>query len=115
LIADRIRRVAAMKPDRRRAPSRWRLAAPFGPPTSSGMLTLHCPPAQIHALATFLREKGADSIVANIDQHVHARQCALCETGGRAGLTRPQSSQVNLEVREASHAATETVESTEKT
>jgi len=32
------------------------------------MLTLHCPPAQVHALASFLREKGADSVtVADID------------------------------------------------
>jgi ATP phosphoribosyltransferase len=50
------------------AKQRFGVVAPFGPPTSSGMLTLHCPPAQIHALATFLREKGADSVtVADID------------------------------------------------
>src|SRR5262245_16006134 len=50
------------------AKQRFGVAAPFGGPTSSGMLTLHCPAAQIHALATFLREKGADSVtVADID------------------------------------------------
>jgi ATP phosphoribosyltransferase len=44
------------------------VATPFGGPTSSGMLTLHCPPDHIHALATFLRQHGADSvIVAGID------------------------------------------------
>jgi ATP phosphoribosyltransferase len=38
------------------------VVAPFGGPTSSGMLTLHCPPKEIHALASFLREKGADAV-----------------------------------------------------
>jgi ATP phosphoribosyltransferase len=44
------------------------VATPFGGPTSSGMLTLHCPPDHIHALASFLRQHGADSVtVAGID------------------------------------------------
>jgi ATP phosphoribosyltransferase len=37
-------------------------AAPLGGPTSSGMLTLHCPPAAIFALSRFLREKGAETV-----------------------------------------------------
>jgi ATP phosphoribosyltransferase len=42
--------------------------APFGGPTSSGMLTLHCPPGEVYALASFLREKGAHAVsVADID------------------------------------------------
>src|SRR6185503_8525345 len=42
--------------------------APFGGPTSSGMLTLHCPPSEVYALASFLREKGAHAVsVADID------------------------------------------------
>ena len=50
------------------AKQRFGVVAPFGGPTSSGMVTLHCPPGQIHALASFLREKGAESvIVADID------------------------------------------------
>ena len=50
------------------AKQRFGVAAPFGGPTSSGMLTLHCPPGQVHALASFLREKGAESVtVADID------------------------------------------------
>jgi ATP phosphoribosyltransferase len=41
---------------------------PFGGPTSSGMLTLHCPPDHVHELASFLRQHGAESvIVAGID------------------------------------------------
>jgi len=41
---------------------------PFGGPTSSGMLTLHCPPDSVHDLASFLRKHGADTvIVAQID------------------------------------------------
>ena len=44
------------------------VVTPFGGPTSSGMLTLHCPTAQVHALAGVLRDKGAESIVvAEID------------------------------------------------
>jgi ATP phosphoribosyltransferase len=50
------------------ARQRFGVATPFGGPTSSGMLTLHCPPREIHALATFLREHGAQAVViANID------------------------------------------------
>ncbi|MGA8413893.1 MAG: ATP phosphoribosyltransferase [Xanthobacteraceae bacterium] len=44
------------------------VATPFGGPTSSGMLTLHCPPREVHALASFLREHGAQALViADID------------------------------------------------
>ena len=50
------------------ARERFGVAAPFGGPTSSGMLTLHCPPARVHALASFLRDKGAENVaVADID------------------------------------------------
>jgi len=38
------------------------VAAPFGGPTSSGMLTLHCPPGKVHGLASFLREHGAENV-----------------------------------------------------
>jgi ATP phosphoribosyltransferase len=59
------------------AKHRFGVAAPFGPPTSSGMVTLHCPPAEVHALASFLREKGAESVtVADID-YVFARENPL--------------------------------------
>jgi ATP phosphoribosyltransferase len=41
---------------------------PFGGPTSSGMLTLHCPPEQVYALTTFLRDNGAEAVaVADLD------------------------------------------------
>jgi ATP phosphoribosyltransferase len=44
------------------------VATPYGGPTSTGMLTLHCPPGQVHALASFLREKGAKTVtVAALD------------------------------------------------
>jgi ATP phosphoribosyltransferase len=50
------------------ATERFGVAAPFGGPTSSGMLTLHCPPAQVYGLASFLRENGAQAVsVADID------------------------------------------------
>ena len=38
------------------------VASPFGGPTSSGMLTLHCPPQHVHALASFLRDHGAEAV-----------------------------------------------------
>jgi ATP phosphoribosyltransferase len=43
------------------AKQRFGVAAPFGGPTSSGLITLHCPPAQAHALASFLRGAGAEA------------------------------------------------------
>src|SRR3954447_2554671 len=50
------------------AKQRFGVATPFGGPTSSGMLTLHCPPGHVHALASFLRGEGAESVtVADID------------------------------------------------
>ncbi len=50
------------------ARERFGVVAPFGGPISSGMLTLHCPPSRVHALATFLRDKGAENVaVADLD------------------------------------------------
>jgi len=42
--------------------NRFGVVAPFGGPTSSGMLTLHCPPAQLYALGTLLRTQGAETV-----------------------------------------------------
>jgi len=44
------------------AKQRFGVETPFGGPTSSGMLTLHCPPAQVYALTAFLREHGAEAV-----------------------------------------------------
>ncbi len=50
------------------ARKKFGIVTPFGGPTSSGMLTLHCPPDQIFSLADFLRDKGAQAIsVSEID------------------------------------------------
>jgi ATP phosphoribosyltransferase len=50
-----------------------------GGPTSSGMLTLHCPPAHVAALATVLRERGAETVsVAGLD-YVFDRENPLFE------------------------------------
>jgi ATP phosphoribosyltransferase len=52
---------------------RFGVEMPFGPPTSGGMLTLHCPPNHVHALARLLRDKGAETVeVIGID-YVFAR------------------------------------------
>jgi ATP phosphoribosyltransferase len=48
------------------------VVAPIGGPTSSGMLTLHCPPGQVYGLASFLRDKGADSIIVAEIEYVFA-------------------------------------------
>jgi len=59
------------------ARGKFGVLAPFGGPTSSGMLTLHCPPATVHALASFLRDHGADVVsVAGFD-YVFARNNPL--------------------------------------
>jgi ATP phosphoribosyltransferase len=50
------------------AHNRFGVVSPFGGPTSSGMVTLHCPPAQLYALGSFLRQHGADTVsVASLD------------------------------------------------
>ena len=50
------------------AHNRFGVVSPFGGPTSSGMVTLHCPPAQLYALGSFLRSHGADTVsVASLD------------------------------------------------
>ena len=53
------------------------MVAPFGGPTSSGMLTLHCPPAAIHALASFLRENGAATVSVAELEYVFASENPL--------------------------------------
>jgi ATP phosphoribosyltransferase len=45
------------------AKQRFGVETPFGGATSSGMLTLHCPPKHVHELATLLRERGAETVV----------------------------------------------------
>ncbi len=50
------------------AKRKFGIETPFGGPTSSGMLTLHCPPDQVYALTSFLRENGAEAVaVAELD------------------------------------------------
>ena len=49
------------------------VATPFGGPTSSGMLTLHCPPKHVHALASFLREHGAEAVSVAALDYVYVR------------------------------------------
>jgi ATP phosphoribosyltransferase len=59
------------------AKQRFGVATPFGGPTSSGMLTLHCPPGEIHALASFLREHGAQAVVVADNDYVFTAENAL--------------------------------------
>jgi len=50
------------------AKRKFGIEAPFGGPTATGMLTLHCPPDQVYALTSFLRENGAEAVaVAELD------------------------------------------------
>jgi ATP phosphoribosyltransferase len=58
---------------------RFGVAAPFGGPTSSGMLTLHCPPGEVHALASFLREHGAAAVAVAELEYVFASDNPLYE------------------------------------
>jgi ATP phosphoribosyltransferase len=61
------------------------IVTPFGGPTSSGMLTLHCPPDQVFALADFLRRKGAEAISVSDIDYVFTQDNPLFETL-KAGL-----------------------------
>ena len=61
------------------AKERFGVVAPYGGPTSSGMMTLHCPPAQVHPLATFLRQHGAETVVVAELDYVFARDNPLYE------------------------------------
>ena len=59
------------------AKEKFGVAAPFGGPTSSGMLTLHCPPDQVHGLANFLRQHGAEAVSVGPLDYVYSRDNAL--------------------------------------
>ena len=50
------------------AKRKFGIETPFGGPTVTGLLTLHCPPEQVYALTNFLRENGAEAVaVADLD------------------------------------------------
>jgi ATP phosphoribosyltransferase len=59
------------------AKRRFGVVSPFGGPTSSGMLTLHCPPSEVHALANFLRDNGAETVVVADIDYIFARDNPL--------------------------------------
>jgi ATP phosphoribosyltransferase len=59
------------------ARDKFGVEAPFGGPTSSGMLTLHCPPEHVHALASLLREHGAEAVSVAALDYVYARDNPL--------------------------------------
>jgi ATP phosphoribosyltransferase len=53
------------------------VTTPFGGPTSSGMLTLHVPPAAIHGLARFMRHHGAEAVIVCGINYVFTRDNPL--------------------------------------
>jgi ATP phosphoribosyltransferase len=59
------------------ARDRFGVVAPFGGPTSSGMLTLHCPPEAVYELANFLRKHGAHSVIVAEIEYVFAPENPL--------------------------------------
>jgi ATP phosphoribosyltransferase len=59
------------------AKEQFGVASPFGGPTSSGMVTLHCPPENVHALANFLRENGAEAVSVAALDYVYTRDNPL--------------------------------------
>jgi len=80
----------------RMAREKFGVAAPFGGPTSSGMLTLHCPPKHVHALASFLREYGAEAVsvaaldyVYERDNEMYARLLAELDRDGPIVANEP--------------------------
>jgi ATP phosphoribosyltransferase len=71
------------------AKQRFGVETPFGGATSSGMLTLHCPPKHVHELATLLRERGAETVVVADLGYVFSSAGSLY-TKLEAGLARPR-------------------------
>jgi len=67
---------------------RFAVEAPFGEPGSSGLLTLYCPPKHVHALATLLRDKGAENVEVVALEYVFSRTNALYDRL-EAGLALP--------------------------
>ncbi len=59
------------------AKGRFGAEAPLGGPTSSGMLTLLCPPDSLHELAIFLRQQGAEMVMVASPEYVFARSNPL--------------------------------------
>ena len=53
------------------------MQAPLGGPTSSGMITLLCPPDRVHELAIFLRKAGAETVMVASPEYVFTREDAL--------------------------------------
>jgi ATP phosphoribosyltransferase len=72
------------------ARDKFGVATPFGGPTSSGMLTLHCPPENVQALANFLREHGANAVSVAALDYVYTCDNPLFATLA-AELARPSS------------------------
>jgi ATP phosphoribosyltransferase len=66
---------------------RFGVATPFGGPTSD-MLTLHCPPNHLHALASLLRDEGAETVEAISLDYVFSRANPLYDRL-EAGLDDP--------------------------
>ncbi len=62
------------------AKGRFGALAPLGGPTSSGMLTLLCPPETVHELAIFLRQRGAETVMVAAPEYIFARENPLYET-----------------------------------
>jgi ATP phosphoribosyltransferase len=72
------------------AREKFGVATPFGGPTSSGMLTLHCPPDHVQALASFLRAHGAEAVSVAALDYVYTCDNPLYSKLA-AELTRPAS------------------------
>lgn len=62
------------------AKGRFGVQAPFGGPTSSGMLTLLCPPSTLHEFTIFLRERGAETVIVSAPEYVFAQDNPLFDT-----------------------------------
>ncbi|HWN49636.1 MAG TPA: ATP phosphoribosyltransferase [Xanthobacteraceae bacterium] len=59
------------------AKEKFGVTTPFGGPTSSELLTLHCPPDAVHGLASFMREHGADTVIVAPIDYVFTRDNPL--------------------------------------
>jgi ATP phosphoribosyltransferase len=62
------------------AKGRFGVISPLGAPTSSGMMTLLCPPDTVHKLAIFLREAGAETVIVASPEYVFSNEFEYYDT-----------------------------------
>ncbi len=67
------------------------------------MLTLHCPPENVHALASFLRENGAEAVSVAALDYVYTRDNPLYAKLAAELESAPSAASMHLDSRKANN------------